>query len=206
MNLHDQQQFLRLFYSNCLGITKTKGPDYAPDGIPLLDMVATCVDTQCSIPQGLWTLFRKHVSAIRKHFILRQRLTSESVDSRLFDAANYLAFLGFYDANKQELFASWRRHWVRQPCECESGATDPLTTARQLCQRCETLFWLDRQASNEGFDPTWWDSIRRAQDLSRTEPPSTGGIILPGPSRSHSATRTGVKRGYDGRSILKLDE
>lgn len=204
MNLRDQQLFLELFHSACLAITQRKGPDYAPDGIPLLDMVATCVDANISIPQGLWTLYRKHVSAIRKHFILRQPLTSEPIEERLYDAANYLGFLAFYDANKHELFVAWRRHWVEQPCECESGNIDPLTNARQLCHRCETLFWLDRQASNEGFDLTWWASIRKAPDWSRTGRPNTGDTIPPPHSRSRSATKTDEKLGYVGKSIPEL--
>jgi len=204
MNLTDQQTFLSLFHSNCLAITRKKGPDYAPEGIPLLDMVATCVDTNTSIPQGLWTLYRKHISAIRKHFILGQPLTSEPIDGRLYDAANYLAFLGFYDINKLELFTVWRRHWVGQPCECDLPLQQPMIP--DLCQRCETLRWLDNQVSNEGFDPTWWDSIRKAQDSYRTAPLNTGAITQPPRLPSRFVTRTDVRRGYDGRSILKLDE
>lgn len=156
MNLEAQQRFLRNFHAECLNITRHKGPDYAPDGIPLLDMVATCVETQTSIPQGLWTLYRKHISAIRKHFILHQPLTSEPLLGRLQDAANYLGFLGFYDAHKGELFVAWRQHWVAQPCECQLHNDLSQMT---MCLRCETLCWLDTQASNEGFDPTWWQNV-----------------------------------------------
>lgn len=148
MNLRDQQEFLRTFHNMCLAITAQKGPDYAPDGIPLLDMLATCVDANVSIPQGLWVFFRKHLSAIRKHFFLGQPLTSETIDSRLADAANYFGFLAFWETHKLDLLAAWTRHWMAQSCECESGAVDPLTGTHQPCQKCETLRWLAKQVSS----------------------------------------------------------
>ena len=162
-NLKDQQLYLQLFHSKCLAITERKGPDYAPDGIPLLDMVASCVDSDITVPQGLWNLYNKHISAIRKHFIKRVPLTSEPIDLRLCDAANYLGFLAFYEDNKHELFVSWTKYWTGQPCECESGAIDPITGAVDRCQRCETLRWLGSQASKEGLNLIWSDSTPKAQ-------------------------------------------
>lgn len=202
MDLKDQQLFLQLFHSTCLGITKTKGPDYAPDGIPLLDMVASCVENNTSVPQGLWTLYRKHFSAIRKHFFLGQPLTSEPIMQRLADAANYFGFLAFYETHKQDLFAAWAQHWIGQPCECEYVEK---LGQRVHCQRCETLSWLDTQASMDGYALIWSDSTPRAQDSSPTGRPSTGATTRPRRSLSVSVIKKDEKLGYVGKLIPELE-
>ena len=159
LTLDAQLGFIIGFYSDAAAIIKRKNPDYAPDGIPLLDMMASCVDSDVTIPQGLWILYRKQVSAIRKHFILNKPLTSEPIESRLGDAANYLALLAFWETYKRPLLALWREHWEGQACECESNQI-----RKYLCQRCETLRWLDTQESRIAFEPTSSGSTPKAQD------------------------------------------
>lgn len=161
MNLADQYHTLKAFHEQCLEIIAGKGPDYAPDGVPLLDMVATCVEADISLPQGLWVLYRKHFSAIRKHYLLNQPLTSEPIENRLVDAANYFGLLYFWEVQKKSLMAAWRRHWEAQTCESD---LDIQQHHVPTCPRCATLLWLDMQALKLGFDPTWWDSTPRAQD------------------------------------------
>lgn len=147
LTLDDQQRFLTIFWERCLYITATKGSDYAPDRIPLLEMCSACAEVDISIPQGLWVLYRKHFSAIRKHFFLNKELESELISGRLLDAANYFAFLAFYDGHKHELRAAWSRHWTARMCTCyELDESTPKDKCGELlCERCTTLSWLARQ-------------------------------------------------------------
>ena len=161
LTLKDQEMFLQLFHSQCMGIVKKKNPDYAPDGIPLLDLLATAVEANISIPQALWPLFRKHVSSIRKHFFLGQQLASEGISGRLMDAANYCGFMAFYESYGNELHAVWAAYWKEQPCECEEKF--PNGVPEDLCQRCETLCWLRKNTFPTDSKTDSSRSTRRAR-------------------------------------------
>jgi hypothetical protein len=144
-----RQTYLELFYSNCLAITRSKGTDYDPDGIPLMDVLAHAVDTNTEVRQVLWIYYGKHASAIRR-YIQTGTVESEPLPGRLMDAANYLALISFYDTYKTDLHAAWRQHWLRQICACDDGPVDPLTQAVARCNRCETLSYLERRAFGVG--------------------------------------------------------
>lgn len=162
MTLQEQTHFLELFHSGCLAIIRSKNPDYAPDGIPLLDMMAACAEEQVTIPQGLWSMYRKHFSAITKHFFRDQPLSSEPVLSRLQDAANYFGLLAFYDTHKRELHTAWRKYWEKQKCECVYR--DVFRTPQtDLCLTCQCIRWLERQAFQLGSDPTSSRSTQKGQ-------------------------------------------
>ena len=160
VNLQTQERFFTDFYSQCLDIIRSKGPDYAPDGIPLLDLLATCVEANVSPPQALWVFLRKHMSAVCKHFVLDQSLTSESITSRLHDTVNYCGFLAFWEVYQHDLIAAWRQHWAAQTCEY----TYEDQTHPPMCQRCVPLRWLDMQVSNQHSVPISSGTIRKAQD------------------------------------------
>jgi hypothetical protein len=160
VNLTDRQRYFELFFSGCLAITAAKGPDYNPDNIPLMDVLETAVDLDTGIPHVLWTYYRKHATAIRRHCI-DGMLESEPVMGRLQDAANYLAMLSFYEAYKQELHAVWRKHWAGQSCEC--ARTNPMGILADICPRDKTLLWLERRAFAIGSDPTSSHSTPKAR-------------------------------------------
>lgn len=149
MTLQDRQTFLQLFYSGCLTITASKGKDYNPDDIPFLDLLETAVDKGDTIPGVLWVLYRKHVTAIKKHFLLHAPAESEPILNRLQDAANYMALLAFYETHKRQLHDDWRAYWRVRGCDFELAnvpGTTGLTTSHELtCQRCATLVWLERE-------------------------------------------------------------
>lgn len=161
MTLTEQTRFMEFFHSGCLAIIKTKNPDYAPNGIPLLDLMSAAVDMEMTIPQALWSLYRKHFSAIRKHFILEEPLTSETAVGRLQDAANYFGFLAFYDAHKRQLHAAWRRYWEKQRCDCVYEVRKKIET--DLCEKCRSLSWLDKAAFKIGSARTLSRSTRKGR-------------------------------------------
>jgi hypothetical protein len=143
MDFARQKLFLELFYSGCLTITNTKGRDYTPDGIPLLEVLETAVDDDLDIQQVMWVYFRKHMSAIKRH-LLQGRTESEPILERYKDAANYVALMAFYETDKRAFHQAWREYWSAQPCECLYQGDE--TTAEFRCQKCETLSWLERKA------------------------------------------------------------
>jgi hypothetical protein len=205
MTLRDQQRYLELFHSLCVAITKQKGPDYAPDGIPLMDLLAACVDANIPIHTGLWVYLQKHLSAVRRHCIKGQPLSSEALPGRLHDAANYLGFIMFWEYSQDDLVKAWRIYWESQACECYELDDCTRTTPGLKCQRCETLSYLDRQGYKTVSTESLSDSTPRVLDLSHTVRRDIGDTIQRHLSRSASATPRDTKRGCDGKSIPPTD-
>lgn len=142
----DQQAFIQKFYEQAFAITASKGQDYTPDGISLLELLPTCVEADILPPQALWALYRKGFSAITKHFFHNQSLLTEPVALRLQDAANYFALLAWYDAHKVEIHKAWWEYWEGKSCAC---GFDRATLQRDTCQRCATLLWMAKRV----YDP-----------------------------------------------------
>lgn len=154
VTLDDQKLFFELWYSTSIAAITTRARDYAPDGVPLLDLVDTCVDRDSTPEAELWSLFKKQYSAIRR-FVSDGKVDSDSIDSRLRDGCNYLAFIAFYLTHRSSLFHAWRAHWMNQTCSCVYGSlrhpTDINHVLNELsksgahdCQRCRTLWWVTR--------------------------------------------------------------
>lgn len=162
MDLNNQHRFMQLFHSACLALMESKGPDYAPDGIPLLDLATAAAECNISIPHALWPLYRKHFSAIRKHFLLGQPLTSEPVEKRLQDAVNFFGLLAFYETHKRELHTAWRQYWEKQRCECVYEDVFGGMHS-DLCTKCECMRWLERQAFQLASGPISSRSTRKAR-------------------------------------------
>ena len=140
----DVKRFIELFFSAAMAIIRVKDPDYNPDGIPLLDVLEASVEYNVTPPQTLLILCRKHQSAINR-YARDGRVQSEPILERLKDVANYMALIAFYDVHKTDLHTQWKRYWRAQACACvgDQGLIHPTD---DMCQRCRTLSWLERQA------------------------------------------------------------
>lgn len=137
MTLDDQARYFELFYSGAMGAITQRAKDYAPAGVPLLDLMDTCVEKNSDVPGELWSLFKKQYTAIRR-FVAEHQVDSDPITSRIQDACNYLAFIHFYLDKEYELFRAWNTYWsTERVCTCEP---DDL----ELCRKCRTLQWLAR--------------------------------------------------------------
>jgi hypothetical protein len=158
MTLEDRQTFLQLFFSGCLSITKKKGKDYNPTGVPFLEILETAVDAHVEPETVLYIYYRKHASAITA-FLQKGHLESEPILGRLQDAANYMGMIAFYETEKFNIHAAWRTFWSGQPCACEYPVGMPPLT----CQRCNTLSWMEKRAFALGSGKGSTGTTRKAR-------------------------------------------
>lgn len=185
VNLSDQKRYCELFFSNCIGVLNNRSRDYAPEGIPLLQTLRPAVEADIGIVPALWQLYSKQHTAIVR-YVRGGALDSDSITSRLTDAANLLALISFYEANKDEFHAMWLGYWLNEECPCVPGYP------QSDCHRHRTLMWLQPRLSPLVFGRILSHSTRKAQDWYRTDRLRTGGIGPPAPLPSPSATPKGT--------------
>lgn len=102
-----QQQFELIFdeiTAKCHELLISKGHDYTDGEDRLSNFKEIARDTGVTPLQVWYVYFSKHISAI-KTFMRSNKLESESIDSRFFDAINYLilgyALMKEMDNNKE---------------------------------------------------------------------------------------------------------
>lgn len=157
MTLDDQARHFEMVYSLAVGTLQNRARDYAPGGVPLLNLLETAVEKNVSIESELWSLFKKQQTAIQR-YVLHGIVDSDPLRSRVIDACNYLVFFEFYNSRRTEIHAAWEHYWRNEPCEpeCRLGSLwhpeRPLGTVTVMmhvlheCQRCQTLWWLARHS------------------------------------------------------------
>lgn len=151
LTIRDQNRWCRLFFEQCMQTFSEKEQDYAPENIPLLDVLGTAVEETLGVLTVLRILHRKHVTAVRR-FELFGELTGEDIGSRLADIANYQALQYFYICNAPTLHRQWQSYWETQPCKCETDRAS--VPVNGWCERCQTLVWLkDFQPSDVECPP-----------------------------------------------------
>jgi len=80
------------FFDECILEIKRKNPDYSHQDVPLYDMFHTAFEEDVPPESVLRVLLTKHWSAIRA-WTSGKKLSSETIDGRLTDSANYIGFL-----------------------------------------------------------------------------------------------------------------
>ena len=143
MTLEEQYSDLTEFYESCLEVITSRQHDYAREGIPLMETLKSSAKSNITIEQSLYQLFHKQLSAWER-FVHTGRLDSESIRSRLKDAANYVGLFHFYITRKEELHTAWASHYVDQPCHCHHPLIAVYGTLSNQCLRCCILTWLER--------------------------------------------------------------
>ena len=123
MDLYSQEHFIRRLYLDAAGVVCNRAHDYAPEGVVLLSTLVAAVDSNISIPQSLYTLYNKQITAIQR-YVAQEKLDSDPIRSRVIDAANLLAFIALYDEHKHKLHHAWMEYWTSQPCECVDDLPD----------------------------------------------------------------------------------
>lgn len=128
----DQRAVCREFFAACMQTFTGKEKEYAPEDIPLLDVLGSAVDEEISVLCVLRTLTRKHLTAVR--FFERQGFAlTESIIDRYRDIANYQALQVFYITWQRDLHIAWAQYWRDEPCHCKGD---------DVCQMHQTLRWL----------------------------------------------------------------
>jgi len=152
MNLHTQMASLSEFYADALLVVQSRQHDYAPDGIPLIEVCKSAARSNITVEQVLYQLFHKQLSALTR-WVHHGKLDSESLASRLMDAANYLAFFRFYASRRNELHETWTEHFTRNECKCLLHPDEAIYGERSnQCERCCILAWLARHSNDSGPD------------------------------------------------------
>jgi hypothetical protein len=80
------------FFQVCVSLMEEKNPDYAHQGVPLYDMFHTAYQEMVAPETVLRILLTKHWSAISA-WSAGKELKSETLESRLQDACNYIGML-----------------------------------------------------------------------------------------------------------------
>lgn len=83
---------IQAFFDACILEIKRKNPDYAHQNVPLYDMFHTAFEENVPPEAVLRVLLTKHWSAIRA-WTSGKKLSSETIEGRLTDSANYIGFL-----------------------------------------------------------------------------------------------------------------
>lgn len=195
MTLELQRSFAEMFYSAALVELKTRTNDYAPDAVPLLELLAAAVDANITVQQAWYPLFRKHLSPIRR-FVQDGHVESQSLTERCKDASNYLMLFAFMDVHESELVLEWFGFWERQRCACpaklkKSGRSSngrSVALATDPCEKCLTLQYLRRHYGVLDSKARRLPTTQKARVLSHTARSRIGGINRPDRSRSRSAT------------------
>jgi hypothetical protein len=87
------------FFDECILEIKRKNPDYAHQGVPLYDMFHTAFEENVPPETVLRVLLTKHWSAVRA-WSSGKTLSSETIEGRLTDSANYIGFLAMLSAEE----------------------------------------------------------------------------------------------------------
>lgn len=141
MNLQQQQEFIENFFADAAHVVRNRRSDYAPDGIVLLNVLASCVQWEQTPVQVLGVLLDKQTTALQALCKLG-KVDSDPPRSRLVDSANYFAFFAMYLTHADVIHTAWYHHWIAQPCRC----LEPPLDNEDVCVRCKTLIWLDNHA------------------------------------------------------------
>lgn len=166
VRLADQNMFIRELYQQCLGILDTKGVDYTPDNIALAEAVETAWEEGTTPEKILWTMMRKHYSAIRR-FIQAGRVESEPIRGRFTDVVNYFALIAFYAEKKERILCAIHAHQLLNTV-CEQN--DCLADQRnwnlivEICDRCDYVRWLHDQLTVFGSPALWSPLTLRVPD------------------------------------------
>lgn len=134
LNLATQLRAVEQFYQDAAAVLDGKSRDYAPEGVPLLNLVDSCRKWGLQPVQVLGIAYQKQETALSR-FVRDGVLDSDPVRSRLIDAVNYLALMAFYVQFKRAIHDQWETWTLAQPCTCgESGV--------RVCTRCARLEWI----------------------------------------------------------------
>jgi hypothetical protein len=135
LNLATQLRAVEKFYQDAADVLEGKSRDYAPEGVPLLNVVDSCRKWGLQPLQVLGIAYQKQETALSR-YVRHGVLDSDPVRSRLVDAVNYLALMAFYVQSKDVIHERWRT-WVQsQPCTCM------LSDEPESCTRCARLKWI----------------------------------------------------------------
>lgn len=130
---HQMEEVNRLFTEALVQMNGRKR-DYAPEGVPLLNVLDSCVKWGVTPLQVLGIAYQKQETAL-SGYVAGRKLNSESARSRIIDAVNYLALMAYYDRWRCEIHESWREWLEGQPCTCVSRDA--------WCQRCARLKFVE---------------------------------------------------------------
>lgn len=132
LNLSSQLRAIEQFYEDAAAVLDGKSRDYAPEGVPLLNVVDSCRKWGLQPLQVLGIAYQKQETALSR-FVREGVLDSDPVRSRLIDAVNYLALMAFYVQCKSLIHERWRTWIQSQPCTCGAAG---------VCTRCARLEWV----------------------------------------------------------------
>lgn len=140
MNLMTQAIAVQEFFKACLSVMQSRQHDYAPDGIALLEAAKGAAISNVTLEQYLHGLFNKQLSAYYR-YVYTGQLDSDSIHSRLRDAANYLALTEYYIRYREELHQAWQAHFEPVKCQCGNPTVAIYGPSSDWCLRCCVLKW-----------------------------------------------------------------
>lgn len=133
LTLAVQEAAIIQFFSESLAVLTSKSRDYAPEGVPLLNVLDSCRKWGLQPLQVLGIAYQKQETALSR-YVRGEPLDTDSPRSRLIDAVNYLALMAFYIQFRDRIHEQWEMWLNRQPCLCTYGS--------DKCTRCARLEWV----------------------------------------------------------------
>jgi hypothetical protein len=170
MTVDEQTRAAARFYGNAAALLSQKGRDYAPEDVVFLDVMRQAADAETSVEQVMWILLQKHLTAVRRH-VLHGYTMTESIASRLVDAANFLALMAVWDEHHDLIIGDLLQHLSREYCSC---------TSDDRCDPCRTFDWARKQLRNAASIP----SVLLSRRTQRTLDLSAGASFAPLPTTS----------------------
>jgi hypothetical protein len=173
-----------LFFMRCMAVMQRKNPDYNPDHAVLLDLVRQCVEEGIAPETALRFLLGKHWTVIRG-WTLGNAPQSEPLDSRLVDAANFIAMMAILQnpVVRDGVVAGILRV-ERTSCAC--GCVDQLQynqtfylmesrpSVRPWCVHGKRCHWLVKLLISLDSSPDSWPMTLKVLVSSRMERSVTG--------------------------------
>lgn len=133
LTLTNQHTAVAQFFAEAAGVLGGKSRDYAPEGVPLLNVLDSCRKWGLQPLQVLGIAYQKQETALSR-YVRGEALDTDTPRSRMIDAVNYLALMAFYVEFKVRIHEQWRTWLLNEKCMC---------THSGKCQRCERLDWVN---------------------------------------------------------------
>lgn len=127
--------FAQTTFERSLRILAVKGPDYAPEDIILLDVIADAISLNVTPDKILYLMLQKHLTAIRRHCV-SGAVASEPFGDRIADAINFLILLKLLDARREEIYRSALTYLKTSPEHTHADA-------EKGCIACHLVYCLE---------------------------------------------------------------
>jgi hypothetical protein len=115
-----------------------KASDYAPEGHIFIDVFAAGADLNVWPEEVFLVHIRKQLTAVRRWARYRA-LTTEGVEARLGDLANYLAFLHIMNVHGREVALGVYAVAEIQTCDNQLSSVGECLVSSDPCDRCNLI-------------------------------------------------------------------